>query len=182
MESREQVLLTKAKSGDKSALKEIYLQNAGYLYAVCSRYISDREEVNDIIQDSFIKILSSLDKFEYRRDGGLRSWMSRIVTNASLKRLRLEKGKLELLDQMPEDIPEEDVDVGNISQETLLSMISSLPDGYKAVFNLYVFEKMSHKEIASLLGISENTSASQLHHAKARLQKLIIDYNRTNNE
>ena len=170
----EQDLVLRVRQHDKTAMKTLYGQYVGYLTAVCARYIPDDDEVKDILQEAFIKIFQSMDKFSWRGEGSLKAWMSRIVVNDSLKALR-RKRPMPLLDSLS-DLPEEEPPFEAVPLKVIHEMIRRLPDGYRTVFNLFVFEDKSHKEIASLLGIKENSSASQLHHAKALLARWIKDY------
>lgn len=171
-------LVRKAKSGDTAAVKSIYDNNVRYLSAVCRRYVPDDDELKDVLQEAFIKIFSNLDKFEYKGSGSLRGWMSRIVVNEALMFLRRSsKHPLLSLDDPLPDIPEtEDPDVDGIPPQVLQSMIEELPPGCRTVLNLFVFEQKSHKEIAGMLGIRENSSTSQLHRAKTLLAGMIKQY------
>ncbi len=166
-----------AGSGDVRGQRELYERYAGYLTAVVRRYIADSDEAKDVLQDAFINIFGHLDSFSYRGEGSLQAWMTRIVVNASLHRLRKTPHAM-LVDNMPEPQPDEEPDVENIPLDVLQRMIRQLPDGYRTVFNLYVFEQMPHKQIASLLGIKENSSASQFLRAKALLAREIKEYRR----
>lgn len=158
-------------------MADLYHRHIGYLAAVCSRYISSDEDVRDILQTSFMKIISSLDKFEWRGPGSLRAWMTRITVNESLKFLREnEKTRKMFEGYVHEDEVVEEPDTDNLSADVIQGMIRELPDGYRTVFNLYVFEEKSHKEIAAMLGITESTSASQFHRAKALLASKIREY------
>lgn len=158
-------------------MADLYHRHIGYLAAVCSRYISSDEDVRDILQTSFMKIISSLDKFEWRGPGSLRAWMTRITVNESLKFLgENEKTRKMFEGYVQEDEVVEEPDTDNLSADVIQGMIRELPDGYRTVFNLYVFEEKSHKEIAAMLGITESTSASQFHRAKALLASKIREY------
>lgn len=179
----EHKLLKKILSGDNIAMKEFYNNYSGYLSTICSRYISNSDDIKDILQDSFIKIFKSIVNFKYEGAGSLKAWSSRIVVNESLKFLK-EKKRLQIVNTPVWDLPEmteEEADFEHIPTATILKMIQALPDGYRTVFNLYIFEEKSHKEIASILNISENTSASQLHRAKSLLAKQINEYNSIKN-
>ena len=156
-------------------MKALYGRYVGYLTAVCSRYIDDDDEVKDVLQDVFIKIFQSMDRFSYRGEGSLKAWMTRIVVNDALKSLRRKK-PLPLSPVLSDITEDEEPDFDRVPLDILQGMIRKLPEGYRTVFNLFVFEDKSHKEIASLLGIKENSSASQLHHAKAQLARWIKDY------
>lgn len=156
-------------------MRSFYDRYAGYLTAVCSRYVVDRADVKDILQEAFVKIFQSLDRFEYRGEGSVRAWVSRIVVNDSLKSLKT-SSRLSFVDDLP-DIPEDDEpSLPQIPPAVIQEMIKALPDGYRTVFNLFVFEKKSHREIASMLGIKEDSSASQFFRARALLAKNIKNY------
>lgn len=174
MESEKQ-LLSSARKGDRAAMHRLYQRYAGYAMAICLRYIPRRDDVDDVMQDSFVKVLTSLSSFEYRGEGSLRSWIARIVANEALDFVR-RGSKITFTDDVPDDVEPSDPDIDGISDDVLADMIARLPDGYRMVLNMYVFEEMSHKEIASRLGISTGTSASQFHHAKKMLAKMINDY------
>ncbi|MBR1705452.1 MAG: sigma-70 family RNA polymerase sigma factor [Bacteroidales bacterium] len=162
---------------DKSAMKMLYHRYVGYLAAVCARYVPDDDEVKDILQEAFIKIFQGADRFEYRGEGSLKAWMTRIVVNDALKSLRRKKATA-LTDRFPDSAEEEEPAFDTVPLPVIHEMIRKLPDGYRTVFNLFVFEDRSHKEIAALLGIKENSSASQLFHAKALLARWIKEYQR----
>lgn len=177
----EQEIVSRIVKGDISAKKYLYCQYAGYLTGVCSRYITDAEDVKDILQESFLKIFSSINAFEYRGPGSLKGWMTRIVVNESLRLLKsVCRFELIPLSDGNEDIAEEEPDIYGIPVSELHSMIRELPIGYRTVLNLFVFEGKSHKEIAGILGIKENTSASQFHRAKNLLAEKIKKYNHSN--
>ena len=184
--TREQKLIESAKNGETQARKALYSLYVRYLWAVCSRYITSGDDAQDVLQDSFIKIFQSLDRFQWRGEGSLKSWMTRVVVNECLKRLRDGKKEKMLVfaDELP-DVPDDEGDdegisVENVPPEVIHSMIRELPEGYRAVFNLYVMEGRSHREIAELLGIGESSSASQFHRAKKILASKIRDYLKTN--
>ena len=157
---------------DKTAMKMLYDRYVGYLTAVCARYIPDDDEVKDILQEAFIRVFQSMDKFTWRGEGSLKAWLTRIVVNDSLKFLRRKK-PLPLSATMAEPMDEEEPAFDAVPLDVIQGMIRKLPDGYRTVFNLFVFEDKSHKEIASMLGIKENSSASQLFHVKAMLPRWI---------
>ena len=177
----EQELIRLIRQGDGLAMKTLYCRTVEYLTAVCSRYVIDEDDVRDVLQDSFIKIFTAADKFEYRGEGSLKAWMARIVVNESLKFLK-RREKFEAIqyeDDLQDGADEEEPDTKNIPAAVIQEMIRQLPTGYRAVFNLYVIEGKSHREIASLLKIKESTSASQLHRAKDMLAKRIHEYTNT---
>lgn len=177
-ENKEQILVQHLLLKEETAWKELFGAYSRNLTYVCSRYIIGKEDVHDVLQNSFIKMFRSIESFEYRGSGSLKAWMTRIVVNESLKYL---KQNIELKYVSHEfefhNIPnEEEPNLEEIPQTVIMKMIRLLPDGYRTVFNLYVFEEKSHKEIAMLLGIAENSSASQFHRAKAMLAQKIKEY------
>lgn len=142
--------------------------------AIGLRYVPERDDVRDILQDSFINILTSINEFDYRGEGSLKAWISRIVANRAIDWLK-EHERLHFTDEIP-DAAEEGGEVENVPPDILNSMIGQLPGGCRMVLNLYVFEQLSHKEIAQRLGIRENSSASQLSRAKKILAEMIKEY------
>jgi len=177
-EDTERTIVERARSGDQRAMKQIYDCYSRYLTAVCSRFLPDGVELRDVLQDSFVRIFGSLEKFEYRGEGSLKAWMRQIAVNEALKRIRSRKrkGEIEFKDTLPDVPPDEEPDVGTVPADVIQAMIKELPEGYRTILNLYAFEEKSHKEIAELLGITESTSASQLHRARAILAKKINEY------
>ena len=173
----EKELHRQIKKGDTEARYLVYKRYIRYLSAVCLRYISNDEDIKDVLQESFLKIFSTIDTFAYQGEGSLKAWMSRIVLNESLKWLK-QNQRLELteLSDKELDIPDDDPDTEGVPTDVIYQLIRSLPDGYRTVFNLYVIEEKSHREIADILGIKESSSASQLHHAKVMLAEKITQF------
>ena len=162
--------------GANVARKQLYEQYADQLMAICIRYCSDRDLAQDVLHDGFLKIFRSFDKFHYKGEGSLRAWLTRIMINEALEALRKRSSLNEQpIDELADDIEDEE-DFERIPQSVLMQFIRELPDGYRAVFNLYVFEEKSHKEIAEILGITEHTSSSQFFRAKKWLMNKISDY------
>ena len=172
----ERQLLEAIRGGEKAALRRLYDRYSGYAMAVGLRYIPERDEVRDVLQDSFVKILTSIRQFNYQGEGSLKSWVSRIVSNRSIDYLR-EHQRFMLVDNMPEEPDEpEEPDVGRVPPDVLMEMIGRLPQNYRTVLNLFVFEQRPHKEIAASLGIKENTSSSIFFRAKKMLARMITDH------
>lgn len=165
--------------GDSRGQRELYERYAGYLTAVARRYLGGEDEVKDVLQDAFVSIFQKFGSFHYRGEGSLKAWVTKIVVNRALHELR-GSGKVLAVDNLPEPEPDAEPEVDDVPATVLQEMIRRLPVGYRTVFNLYVFEDKSHKEIASLLGIKEDTSASQLLRARARLAREIKEYRKTN--
>ena len=176
----EQELCKLCRKRDTRAQKELYELYANRLYAICIRYSGDRDTAQDLLHDGFIKILCSFEKFTWRGEGSLRAWMDRIMVNTSLQYLRDKKkiGQEIELEQIPDPENDEpnDNDIDSIPQKVLFQFIKDLPDGYRTVFNLYVLEKKSHREIGEILGINERSSASQLFRAKKTLAERINEW------
>ena len=171
----EKELLERLRGRNPEGMRLFYERYSGYLTAVCSRYVPDRSSCKDILQDAFLQMFDAVGRFEYRGEGSLKAWASRIVVNRALKWLRSE-GRLRFVEDLP-DMPEEELPtVRNVPPSVLQGFIKALPDGYRTVFNLFVFEQKSHKEIASLLGIKEDSSASQYFRARATLARQIKQY------
>ena len=177
----EERLINLVIKGDEQAMRMLYCRNIRYLSAVCSRYIYGEEDIKDVLQDAFLKIFASIKSFEYRGEGSLKGWMTKITLNETLKFIK-NNGRLQFVELKQEEIDkiDEETNTEGIPPAVIHSMIRELPDGYRTVFNLYVIEEKSHKEIAELLGIKADSSASQLHRAKAMLAKKIKKYNTLN--
>lgn len=171
----EQRLAYNIQHGDRAAMRQLYNLYSGYAMALALRYVPDRDDASDILQDSFVKVFSSISTYEYRGEGSLKSWVARIVVNEALGFLRRRSG-ITFTDEIPESTTEEEPDIGLVSDEKLSEFIALLPEGYRVVLNLYVFGGMSHKEIAEELGITPSTSASQFFHAKKMLARMINEY------
>lgn len=180
--NEEQRLVKRLQEGDKTAAREFYTRYGGSLAGVCVRYIADEEDVKDVIQNALVHIFSHITDFKYRGNGSLEAWVVRIAVNESLKFLRT-KVQYELLqpDYDVIDDSEDDPSVRDIPPDIIRQMLNRLPTGYRTVLNLYVFEGKSHQEIASLLGIKKDSSASQLLRAKSMLAQMIRKYNNNNN-
>lgn len=175
-------LLQLVKDGDPCAMKMIYSRYIRVLTALCGRYIINDEDVKDVLQDSFVKIFRTLDSFRYTGQGSLRAWLSRIVVNKSIDFLK-ERGRIIFtpVGDFPDRPDDPDADTTDLPASVIYGFIRELPDGYRTIFNLYVIEEKSHREIAGMLNIKESTSASQLHRAKQLLAKRIKEYlNNTN--
>ena len=180
--NEEQRLVKRLQEGDKTAAREFYTRYGGSLAGVCVRYIADEEDVKDVIQNALVHIFSHITDFKYRGSGSMEAWVVRIAVNESLKFLRT-KVQHELLqpDYDVIDDSEDDPSVRDIPPDILRKMLNRLPTGYRTVLNLYVFEGKSHQEIARLLGIKKDSSASQLLRAKSMLAQMIRKYNNNNN-
>lgn len=157
--------------GDRRMQKELYDRFSPKMYAVCLRYMGNADDAQDILQEGFIKIYKNLERF--RGDGSFEGWVRRIFVNTAIEQIRKKKMDLSLTEK-EETIEYKSVSaVDNINEKDLLKIVSGLSPGYRSVFNMYVVEGFSHKEIGELLGISEGTSKSQLARARMILQERI---------
>ncbi len=171
----ERELLEAIRVGDRAAMRRLYERYKGYAMAIGLRYIPNSDEMRDVLQDSFVKIITGISRFEYRGEGSLKSWVSRIVANQAINYIR-DHERFHFTDEISDDRIEEEPDIGEVPDEVLDGLIGQLPANYRVVLNLFVFEQLSHREIAQQLGISEKNSATQFFRAKRALQKIIIEY------
>ena len=169
-------LIERCRLGDADALGELYKAYAQRMRGVCRRYISDEQAVDDVLHDAFVIIFTSFDRLRDARKA--EAWMMAITRNVASKY----KDHLEALPTVPIEaaanvsIPSEEATVRGIPLDEVMRMIDRLPEGYAKVFRLSVFEGMSHKEIAAVLGIEPHSSSSQLTRAKKMLQKSLSRY------
>lgn len=172
----EQHLVARLQDADTKARAMLYEQSAGLLSSLCRRYITNEDDVQDILHDLYVRLFCNIDKFKYNGEGSLYAWMQRMLVNLSINTLR-DQHKLEFINlDETMDFKEDPPDMSTVSADVLHALIRKLPDGYRTVLNLYALEGFSHKEIALKLGIGESTSASQFLRAKAILQKAIREY------
>ena len=172
------VKLQRMKTEKQRAMSQLYQMYVEELSSVCYRYVPSSDDAKDVLQNSFVKIFTSLPTFEYRDESSFRNWMSKVVVNEALhllrerKRLRFTNLKESLVDYVEDEQPL----VEHITADQLHQLISQLPDGYRTVINLYVFEGYSHQKIAEMLNITASTSASQLYFAKRLLSRKINEF------
>lgn len=174
----ESAWLEACRTGDNAARKRLYTLYAEQLLAVCYRYTGEMESAHDVLHDGFIKVFTN---FSYRGECPLFLWLRRVMVTQAIDYLRKEQRMKELpTEEMLFSATEEEADIAEegeqIPQEKLMEFLAELPDGCRTVFNLYVFEEKSHREIAELLDIKVHTSSSQLHRAKSILAKRIKEY------
>ena len=170
----EEQLLKACRKGDRKAQQDLYEKFAPLMFALCQRYINDYAEAEDVLICGFTKVFAKIRQF--KSEGSFEGWIRRVIVNEALSYIRRNKSmylevELENADCEPDYRQMHD----QLEVEELQKMVNSLPSGYKTVFNLYAIEGFSHREIAQKLGISENTSKSQLSRARAHLQKRLIE-------
>ncbi len=142
------------------------------MFAVCLRYATDYHQAEDFLQEGFIKVFNKIH--QYANKGSFEGWLRTIFVNYSIEALRKNKKWYELFpnDQSPQLVSPTNV-LDQLATQELLQCIQQLPDGYRTIFNLYVIEGFSHREISEMLEISEGTSKSQLSRARTALQRII---------
>jgi RNA polymerase sigma factor (sigma-70 family) len=169
-------LISGCKAGYRQAQEQLYLQSAPKMFAVCMRYARDRMEAEDILQTGYIKVFQKVG--EFKGEGSFEGWIRRVMVNTAIESYRKNQRSLNIvqIDEAVEQLGGADSfqDFSGMGMQDLLKLIQKLADGYRVVFNMYVIEGYSHKEIAETLGITESTSKSQLSRARAILQQEII--------
>lgn len=172
--TREEKLIQGCLKRDGNAQRQLYELYSSRMYGICYRYVKDAMEAEDVLVTAFMKIFNKID--QYKKDGSFEGWMRRVVVNEALTSLR-KRSTLYIetdLDQADRE-PDYDRLSDSLEAEDLLNLIARLPMGYRVVFNMFAIDGYSHKEIAEQLGISENTSKSQLSRARTLLQKLLLE-------
>ena len=154
------------------AQSEVYQLYAGKLFALCLKYSQNQQDAEDILQDSFITIFDKIK--QYKSTGSFEGWMKRITINIALQKYRKQM-PLQIIKEHSIEEESVDTDYENtvIEIDFLLEIIQQLPNRYRLVFNLYILDKFSHKEIAAMLNISESSSKSNLSRAKVLLKRKI---------
>ncbi len=172
-------LIIRCKKNDAKAQGELYKLFSSTLFSICLKYSRNYAEAQDNLQDAFITIFGKIN--QYKDKGSFEGWLKRITVNTALQRYRKDKMFLIVNEDHLEDtdvtIDEENEE--NIPLQYLLECIQELPNRYRLVFNLYVLDGYSHKEIGRLLEISDGTSKSNLARARALLKDLVLNYKST---
>jgi RNA polymerase sigma-70 factor (ECF subfamily) len=169
-------IIQRCKKNDPKAQKELYDYYAPILYAICLRYVSEKSAAADILQEGFLKILTKID--DYSGLGSFEGWMKRVIINTAITDYHKNKKYSYHLEIT--EIKEIKTDGNQIwgldfTQEELLNVIKTLPEGYRIVFNMYAIEGFKHKEIAREMNIDVSTSKSQYSRAKKLIQKKLAE-------
>ncbi|XZF13961.1 RNA polymerase sigma factor [Chitinophagaceae bacterium MMS25-I14] len=167
------------RDGNAFAQKLLYERYVEQMMILCLRYISNQHDAKEALMDGFCSCYRSINSFTWQGPGSLQAWMKRVMINQCLMRLRKNKKVFAELNDIHEGMQDAVSAIDILSAKEIMQLVHQLPDGYRAVFNLYVFEEMTHKEIALLLDITENTSKSQLFKARQLLQKKICQLNKS---
>lgn len=168
---QETELIRRCQQGETIARKKLYELYGESMLSLCFRYTADRDKAHDLLHDGFLKIFFSISSFQYKGEGSLKAWMSKVFVNLSLEYLRKKDflTRSISLEEATELTDEPEPDASPLSADQLMGFIAELPAGYRTVFNLYVLEEWSHKKIAKELNIKEKSSASQLKRARQLL-------------
>ena len=169
----EEQLIERCKKQDRAAQKILYDRYAGLMLAICTRYVFERSEAEDILQEGFLKIFLKIGEFEGR--GSFEGWLKRVFVNTAIthyhKSSKHNKYHYEIGDVQETKFENIKYSESEFTKDELLNVVNSLPEGYKVVFNLYAIEGYKHKEIGKLLNIDINTSKSQYSRAKKLIRK-----------
>lgn len=168
----EQELIERCRRNDRLAQKALYERFSSKMFGVCRRYVKTVENTEEVLMLAFCKVFKKIDT--YSGNGSFEGWIRRVMVNESLMFLRKNYRFNEHADitELPVKAVEVNVE-DELAAQDILNLLEQLPTGYRTVFNLYVIEGFKHREIAEQLGISINTSKSQLILAKKKLQKMI---------
>jgi len=161
-------------AGKRRAQSKLYKKFAPVMMGVCLRYCRHTGEAEDVLQEGFIKVFKNIKGLN--NPGALQSWIRSIMVNTAISHLKKNKIRFEEFNADQLEMGEEENETytyKGIDPDKLLNIIHTMPEGYRTVLNLYVFEGLIHKEIAALLGISENTSKSQLSKARRYLKTIL---------
>ena len=165
----DEALIKGCISNDKASQQALYARYSRKMMMICQRYTRSTEDAEDVLQEGFIKVFKHISSF--KGDSKLETWMTRILINEALNHQRQKLYLFPMVDIQESSVTQsEEANLASFHIEDLLEMIRSLPDGCRIVFNLFAIEGYPHKEIASMLKISEGTSKSQYNRAKMLLR------------
>lgn len=172
IEVSEKELIRRCRAGEGPAMKHLYERYAGRMLGVCCRYVRDRETARDLLHDGFVTVFTKIADF--RGEGAFEGWLRRIFVTTALGYLRKNANLFEAHGSERAEIPDREIGaLEKMSAQELLERIGRMPEGYRTVLNLYAVEGYSHREIAELLNISENTSRTQYMRAKNHLRRAL---------
>ncbi|MCW3162538.1 RNA polymerase sigma factor [Chryseobacterium oryctis] len=170
----ERELLLECQCNNRNAQRKVYEKMSGKLYSVCRRYLKSEEDIEEVLADAFYKIFTKMNQLQ--NPDTFEFWAKKIAVNECLQKLRANKELYISLDEHHFESAE--INGDNISfEKDILNLLNFLPEGCRAIFNLFAIEGYPHKEIAVMLSISEGTSKSQLNFARKKLQELLINQN-----
>jgi RNA polymerase sigma-70 factor (ECF subfamily) len=164
-------IIEECRKGSRRAHFMLYNQYSKAMFNLAYRMTNNREDAEDILQETFIECFRNIGSFRFESTFG--AWLKTILINRSINHLKKKKVPLILQENLPENISEEDEDMMTYETGKIFRGIELLPDGYRVILTLYLLEGYDHTEIAQILGISESTSKSQYSRAKVKLRKLL---------
>ncbi|REH00398.1 RNA polymerase sigma factor [Flavobacterium aquicola] len=170
LHQEENEIIALAVKNNRQAQQLIYSKYSPKMLSVCRQYIKDLQLAEDVMITAFMKVFVNLGKFEHK--GSFEGWIRRTMINECISFIRVQKKVHFIEDSVGFEEADNETDI-QFSTEDIQSLIDSLPEGYRIVFNLFVIEGYKHKEIADILGINEGTSKSQFAHARKMLQEQI---------
>ena len=162
---------------DRKYQKILWNLYSSKLMALCLRYCKNQEEAEDALMESFVRIYDKIPTFRYQ--SSLETWMRRITVNISINKLRSQKDIWKELSESENELGYTDNAMYQLEAKQIMQLIERLPVGYRTVFNLFVVEGYTHKEIAEMMGIDEGTSRSKLAKARKSLQEMLEHLNIT---
>jgi len=180
MVSKDQII-DGCRAGRQDSFRDLYKLYAAPMLGVCYRYSKNLNDAEDIVQEGFIKVFQKIDT--YNGSGVFDAWIRRIMVNTAINHYKANL-KIKNQDEYSDNIIDINTDVdeeasiiieNSISTQKIMDVVQNLPSGYRMVFNMFVVDGMGHKEIANVLGISENTSKSQLRKSRIMLRNLISE-------
>ncbi len=171
----DKAFINKLQKRDKKTQQSFYDTVSAKMYGVCLRFANSGDDANDILQEGFIRVFRHIDA--YRGDGSFEGWVRRTIVNTAINYYKKEKkrGYKVDLEYVKKDYVTSESAIEKLSFNELLAIIRELPNGYRTVFNLNVIDGYTHKEIGAMLGISENTSKSQLSRARLAIQRRLSE-------
>lgn len=173
---RVQRIINGCIKGDYRAQRLLYQMFSQKMFGICLRYAKDYHQAEDVLQEGFIKVFKNVHNF--RGEGSFEGWIRRIFVNTAIENYRKSVSMYPIVEIENINVPKSTENIlAKLAADDLMKLVSKLAVGYRTVFNLYVIEGYSHKEISALLGISEGTSKSQLARARYILQKMINELN-----
>ncbi|MDQ3845995.1 MAG: RNA polymerase sigma factor [Bacteroidota bacterium] len=165
-------LIKACRQNDRKMQYELYQRFAPKMYGICLRYAGSAEEAEDILQEGFIKVFKKIES--YRGEGSFEGWIRRIFVNTAIEQFRRRNYLQQITEREENTIEGKYLSVlDNLAEKDIIGLVQQLSPGYRTVFNMYVVEGFTHKQISEALGISEGTSKSQLSRAKLILQEMV---------
>lgn len=165
-------LISGCINGDRKMQRELYERYSAKMFGVCLRYAGSTEEAEDILQEGFIKVFKKMGS--YRGEGSFEGWIRRIFVNTAIEQFRRKTYMQPITEREENSVEANYLSVlDNLAEKDIVKLVQQLSPGYRTVFNMYVVEGYTHRQIAETLGISEGTSKSQLSRAKIILQDLV---------